>query len=296
MARRIVVGTGYVGLRIAKLWQERGDDVYGVTRSSSKAATLTELGIKPIIADVLVPASLGDIPHCDTLVYSVGPGGQSQVSRFALYRDGLVAVLDRWGHQADRIVLVSSTGVYGNSSSEVIDESTPRRPLREASQALAEAEDILLTPAWRSKAIIMRMGGIYGPGRLPLLRYIRTQQPLPTDPDALLNLIYVDDAARAVIIVADAAEPPEVVNVVDGRPVTRRQFYERVCTDLGLPPPVFCSPLPEGAHLSRGARGDNAVRMISNRRLVDRYNMSFLCADYEQGIERIIASELQKEC
>jgi len=295
MARRIVVGTGYLGLRVARLWQQQGDEVYGVTRTPAKAGTLAELGLKPIIADVLNPPTLAEIPHCDTLVYSVGPGGHSQVSRLALYRDGLKTVLDRWGHCADRIVLVSSTGVYGNSSSEVIDESVPRRPLREASQALAEAEDILLAPLWQNKAIIMRMGGIYGPGRLPLLRFVRAQQPLPTDPEALLNLIFVDDAARAVILVADAAEPPEVVNVVDGHPVTRRQFYEKLCQCLGLPPPSFCPPSGDVLPLTHRTGSGSAVRIISNRRLIDRYHMSFLYPDFERGIEHIVASGLEEE-
>ncbi|MGB9690237.1 SDR family oxidoreductase [Thermogutta sp.] len=290
MARRIVVGTGYVGLRIAKLWQQQGDEVYGVTRSPAKARTLAELGLKPIIADVLDPPTLADVPYCDTLVYSVGPGGQSQVSRFALYRDGLRTVLSRWGDRTARIVLVSSTGVYGDSDTEVVDESTPRKPLRESSQALAEAEDLLLAPAWRDKAVITRMGGIYGPGRLPLLRYIRARQPLPTDPDALLNLIFADDAARAVVIVADAAEPPEVVNVVDGRPVTRRQFYEKLCQCLGLPPPTFSPSSQEVLRLTRAVGSARPVRIISNRRLIDRYQMSFLYPDYERGIEYIVAS------
>lgn len=289
MRSRVVVGCGYLGLRIAERWQSNGDIVYTVTRSPDKAAKLAEKGFQPIIADVLVPESLIPIPPCRTIVYSVGPTGQEAASRFVLYRDGLQTVLERWGTLTERVVLISSTGVYGDCGVELVEEGTPRHPQREASQALAQAEDLLLSPPWRSKAVILRLGAIYGPGRLPLVTDLLSGKPLSANPDALLNLIYVDDAARAVITVADRASPPEIVNVVDGHPVRRKEFYHTLARLLNLPDPVFASPNLENPSLSsrrpqRGAKD----RKISNRRLVERYGMTFDCPDYHTGLARIV--------
>lgn len=295
MKSRVVVGSGYLGLRVAERWQSGGDAVYAVTRSADKAARLAEKGFRPIVADVLVPESLKPIPRCQTILYSVGPSGQQAVSRFALYRDGLQNVLERWGSLADRVVFISSTGVYGDCcGSEFVDKQTPLRPQREASLALAEAEAILLTPPWRSKAVILRLGAIYGPGRLPLMKELQSGQPLPSDPDALLNLIYVDDAARAVITIADQATPPEIVNVVDGFPVKRSEFYRTLARLMNLPDPFFASVSSEKSPPSPSASRRGAKnRKISNQRLVERYGMTFDCPSYHIGLAKIVQN---REC
>lgn len=296
MSTRVIVGCGYLGSRVAELWRQAGDSVFTVTRSPERAVELANRGFQPVVADVLVPDSLPKLPPCQTLLYAVGPRGQSTVSRFALYRDGLATVLERWGDQCDQVILISSTGVYGDGARGLVDETHPRNPDREATLALVAAEDLLLSESWARKAIILRLGGIYGPGRLPLLKLLKTRQPLPSDPSGWLNLIYVDDAARATVLVARNARSPEVLNVVDGHPVPRREFYEEVARLFGLSSPVFerGDADTSTAGFLHPRRGGTGQRWISNRRLVEGYGMTFECPDYRTGLRRVLELEQAK--
>ena len=82
---RLIFGCGYLGARAAALWQEAGDAVYAVTRDSSRASEFQHRGWRPIVADVLDPLSLRDIPSTDTVLFAVARGSGSEVSMERLY-------------------------------------------------------------------------------------------------------------------------------------------------------------------------------------------------------------------
>jgi len=167
---------------------------------------------------------------------------------------GLAALLDALAAAASgaRVVLSSSTGVWGDEGGGVVTEATPVNPSREAGRVLVEAET-LLAGHLAGPGTALRFAGLYGPGRLPRLADLRAGRPIAADPASWLNLVHVDDAATAVEIVADAAAVRRLYVVADGRPILRRQWYERLAELAGGPPPAWDA----SARRSRG--GDKRI-------------------------------------
>lgn len=249
--RRLVVGCGYLGERLASRWREAGSPVWGLVRTPTRVPGLASAGVEPIVADVAAIEPLPSLPEVDTVVWSVG----FDRSAGHAYRDVHVGGLDRLlaalpGHP--RVVFVSSTGVWGRLDGHVVDETTPPHPDREAGRVLLEAEATLRDHRL-GPGTVLRLAGIYGPGRLPRLDDVRAGRPIVADPDSWLNLIHVDDAVRVIMAVADHPAPGPLYVVSDGHPLRRRDFYERLAIVTASPPPRWTPPPPE----SRG--GDKRV-------------------------------------
>lgn len=276
---RLICGCGYLGSRVAAHWLAAGDRVMGVTRGRS--AALAAAGIEPIVADLGDDRPLPPLPPLDTVFWAVGFGGSGRSgtretagSPAADPRDvhvrGLARLLDQVGLAAatggvdapaaggrPRVVLSSSTGVWGGRDGGLVDETTPAHPDRENGRILLEAEAILHLNH-PGAGVALRFAGLYGPGRLPRMDDLRAGRPIPIDPDSWLNLIHVDDAARVVTAVADHPAPAALYVVSDGQPVLRREWYETLARCTGSPPPIW-SP-PSGApgitgHAAGTARG-----------------------------------------
>lgn len=240
--RRLVAGCGYLGSRLAARWAAAGDAVWGIVRTPRRVAELEAAGVTPIVADV-AGAALPGLPEVDTAVWSVGfdrGAGQS-------YRDVHVAGFGRLLDALSgtpRVIMVGSTGVWGRVEGRVVDETTPASADREAGHVLLEAEGVLGTHRL-GPGTVLRLAGIYGPGRLPRVDDLRAGRPLAADPDSWLNLIHVDDAATVLMAVAEHAAPGPLYVVSDGRPVRRRDFYDTLARLAGSPPPLWQPPSPE---------------------------------------------------
>ena len=253
---RLVVGCGYLGERVARAWLAAGDRVLGVTRRPARAAELAAAGIEPVVADVAADAAWWTaLPPLATVFWAVGfdrSGGGTHrdvhVTGLRRLLDGLAAASRTGGAAPPRIILSSSTGVWGDEAGAVVDESTPPRPAREAGRALVEAEEVLRSHPL-GPGVALRFAGLYGPDRLPRLDDLRAGRPIAADPDSWLNLLHVDDAARVVLLVAGAAAPAPLYVVSDGRPVRRRDWYGRLAALVGAPAPTWdpAAPRERGA-------------------------------------------------
>ncbi len=282
---RLVIGCGYLGERVARRWLAEGSVVHCVTRSLGRARHLESLGFKTFVADVTRPGTLADLPAADTVLYAVGYQPGSGVSRRAVYVDGLQAVLDRLDARASRIVLASSTGVYGESGGAWVDEETPCRPAREAGQVLLAAEETLRGHRLGSAAIVLRFAGLYGPGRIPKLADVKAGRPIAVSSHGMLNLIHIDDAAAAVVAAAQAPLPRTYL-IADGRPVLRREFYRYVAGLLRAAEPRFVEPSPDEAARQRGG-GD---KRVSNRRMIEELGVVLQYPTYRVGLDAILAA------
>ena len=87
--KRLVVGCGYLGFRVAKRWLANGDSVFAVTRSETRAVALETEGISPIVGDVTLPSSLDNLPEVDTVLFSVGMDRSRYSDIRLVYVDGL---------------------------------------------------------------------------------------------------------------------------------------------------------------------------------------------------------------
>jgi len=255
---RLVVGCGYLGERVARRWVDAGFRVIATTRREARAAELRERGITPAVVDVTVAEPgwaklFADAGVPETVFWGVGFDRAAGATPRDVHGDGLRRLLDalataRPAGSTTRVILSSSTGVWGDEGGGAVDESTPPNPSREAGRVLVEAESLLAAhPAGPGTAL--RFAGLYGPGRLPRVADLKAGLPIAADPDSWLNLIHVDDAAAVVCTVADAASPRGLYVVADGHPVRRRDWYGTLAKLTGSPEPRWdtAAPRPRGA-------------------------------------------------
>jgi nucleoside-diphosphate-sugar epimerase len=272
----LIIGCGYLGKRVAQFWREEGKHVFALTRSRSDE--LRSLGLTPIVGDILQPETLKTLPPARVVLYAVGFDRSSGAAFREVYIDGLRNVLDALPQTPERFLYVSSTGVYGQSDGEEIDENAPTRPRDENGQVLLEAERLLQRQL--PMAIILRFAGIYGPGRLIRRAAVENGEPLAGDPEKWLNLIHVEDGARAVLAAEELGRPGAIYHVSDGQPVRRGEFYAHLAELLAAPPLRFESPSP-GQWVSRHERGN---RRIGNRKMREELRVDLLYPNYREGM------------
>lgn len=258
--RRLVVGCGYLGERVARIWRQAGDEVYATTRGDNTDA-LSRAGLRPLTIDV-TRGPLSALPVVDTVVFAVGRPRRSGATMLDIHVEGLRAVLDALPEETGRVIYVSSTGVYAQDAGEWVDEESVCQPVREGGKACLLAERLLFAHSRAHDALVLRLAGLYGPGRVPRSADVAAGRPITGSPDAYLNLIHVEDAARAVVAAA-VCEPitARTYVVSDGHPPTRGEYVELVATLLGVAPPRF----EGGSGLGKRARNDRAVHELGVR-------------------------------
>jgi nucleoside-diphosphate-sugar epimerase len=280
---KLIVGCGYLGGRVARQWQDAGEEVFAVVHNPDHAEPLRRAGLRPIVADVTRPETLVGLPPCTTVVFAVGYSPRSGGSRRELYVDGLRNVLDAVSPDTQRVIHISSTGVYGQTDGRWIDEDTPCRPRREGGQTFLAAERLLAEHRLGPGAVSLRLSGLYGPGRIPLKTDLLAGRPIAVQAEVYLNLIHVDDAAR-VVLAAERARPPRVYNVADGQPVLRREYFRYLGGMLGVRQVEFVDPPPD-APLS--PRSDSNKR-ISPARMMAELNVRLAYPSYREGLAAIV--------
>jgi len=239
--RRLIAGCGALGMRVARRWLAAGDQVWGTTRN--RPDQLTAAGIKPIVVD-LGTGPLPPLPEVETVFWAVGFDRHSAATPHELHVDGLTRLLNALPSRV-RVVLSSSTGVWGDGEGEVVTEQTPVSPRRPSASALVEAEALLRSHA-TGPGVTLRFAGLYGPERLPRLDDLRAGRAIAADPDSWLNLLHLDDAASVVCWAADALSPAALYVVSDGRPQRRGNWYTRLAEITGSPPVKFTAPPSSG--------------------------------------------------
>jgi nucleoside-diphosphate-sugar epimerase len=216
--RVLICGCGYVGATLGLLLNAGGHEVFGLRRDPSKLPP----GITPIRADLSETLSPQALPtHLAAVVYAVSPDeGRDDAYRLA-YVDGLrnlLAALERIG-SVRRLLFVSSTGVYGQTAGEWVDEDSPAEPQSSSGKRLLEGERVL----WESnivERVVLRLGGIYGPGREDA---IERALVAPTgDPPQYTNRIHRDDCAGALLHLLTLPNPDPLYLGVDNDPADRR--------------------------------------------------------------------------
>jgi nucleoside-diphosphate-sugar epimerase len=264
---KLIIGCGYLGLRVARAWLEAGDQVAALTRSHERAAQFQALGIEPVVGDVTAPESLLGLPEADTVLYAVGLDRTTGHSQRHVYVDGLRNILDALeGRVRRQFLYVSSTSVYGQTDGQWIDETSPCQPERANGVVCLDAENLVRERFSSTShddppvACVLRLAGIYGPGRLiARVASIQSGEPLAGNPDAWLNLIHIDDAVRAVLACESRGRPGATYLVCDDEPPTRREYYETLARLVGAPRPTFTEATGEAAN--------SLNKRCSNRRL-----------------------------
>ena len=166
----LIVGCGYLGRRAARRWIEDGHRVSALTRSPTNARQLTDAGIEPIVGDVLAPSTVSALPTADVMLIAITHDRASGVTKRALVVDGVANLAHEMQSRVGHVIDISSTSVYGQSDGSWVDETSPTEPTTEGGHLTLDAEialqEICNASTSERRLTILRLAGIYGPGRL----------------------------------------------------------------------------------------------------------------------------------
>jgi nucleoside-diphosphate-sugar epimerase len=286
---KLIFGCGYLGERVAQRWLTLTYDVAVVTRSSIRADVFRQQGYKAIVADITRPATLAELPAAETVLFAVGFDQSAGHSIEEVYSRGLRNVLAALPTGTGRLIYISTTGVYGDASGEWIDEDTPPDPQRDGGRASLVAERALAEHPLGKNAVILRLAGIYGPGRIPFRSLLRAGAPIPAVSQGNLNLIHIADAVASVIAATDAnlegyGAGPRIFCVSDGHPVERSEYYGEVARRIGAPKPSFAAPEPDSPRAARASQD----RKVRNERMLAELGVQLTYPDYRAGLAAIL--------
>jgi nucleoside-diphosphate-sugar epimerase len=228
--RIAILGAGYVGGALARAASARGHEVWAVRRSVPAPAADGVHWLRGAIASGVIEG----VPDAlDAVVLTIAPS--SADSYDDTYPPAAAAALALAARtRARTLIYTSSSGVYGGSDGVWVTEQSPRLGAGEGNSALIAAEDVLLSARARG-VCVLRVAGIYGPGRDPRSR-MRTATALPQQGQYWVNLAHRDDIVSAALHVLALPNPPAVLNVADGSPTRAADVSRWLAQESGTDP------------------------------------------------------------
>lgn len=249
MKRILIVGSGDVARR-AIPWLVRRFKVYAVTRRLQERDALRALGATPLVADLDDPASLRRLAGiADAVLHFAPPPGQgTRDPRTAR----LMAALARRSSLPQRLIYISTTGVYGDCAGQRVDETRSCRPQSARAGRRVDAERRVRGFGKRAgvAACILRAPGIYAADRLPRERLERGDPVLRAEEDVHTNHIHADDLARLACLALFRGRPGRVYNAVDDSDLAMGEWFDFLADRLGLPKPPRTSRAEIATRLS----------------------------------------------
>lgn len=253
--RILIAGCGYVGTRLGIELAVAGHEVAGLRRDPTGLPP----EIRPVTADLTDPGSLTALPtELDAVVLAASPDAREAAAYRAAYRDGpenLLTFLANRGDPLRRVVLTTSTAVYGQRNGEWVNEESATEPTSRTGRILVRAEAAMAAAGWH--ATIVRLGGIYGPGRTRLLEQVRRGEATCPEHPVFTNRIHRDDCAGAIAHLLAVDDPEAVYCAVDHEPVERCALLRWLAEQLGAPQPRVGDGRTRGG--SKRVRNDRLV-------------------------------------
>ena len=281
--RVLIVGCGYVGLPLGADLVRQGHPVWGMRRSAKLNAELEAAGIQPIIADVAKRETLARVtPSFDWVVNLVSSAGGGVAEYREVYLQGTRNLLE-WlaGVPLKKYVYTSSTGVYGQNDGSLVTEASPTEPASETGRILVETEKLVFDATKQSgfPAVVLRVAGIYGPGRGHLFQqFLKGEARMAGDGRRIMNMIHVDDLIGVILAALEKGAAGAAYNAVDDEPVLEIDFLRWLSETQKKPRPPS---VPENERPERKGRGTN--KKVSNFKLTDELGYRFKFPNFRAG-------------
>lgn len=233
MKQLFVAGSGYTGSRVAQAAHRAGWRVTCHLREQSKAEPLAAAGCATLVCSM---DHSEDIPYLPlvgaVLLYCVPPQGGGSID---LRARSFCAALERDGQFPARIVYLSATSVYGDTGGALVDERSPTPATSAMGKRRLDAERLFQEFGQRHgiPVVVLRISGIYGPGRLPLMQISQGQPLLKEELAKPSNRIHVEDLVQVCLAALERGEG--IYNVSDGHPASMTAYFNACADALGLP-------------------------------------------------------------
>ena len=262
------IGYGYVAQVFARAWQQLYP--HG-TVLGTKRAPAPELWLHVFNGEKQIENAAQIIPKITHLLISVPPGPNGD--RFLRLHANLLR--PKW------VGLLSTTGVYGNTNGEWVDENSPLLATNPESLARINAEQ-----EWQASDLplqIFRLGAIYGPGRNIFNQFINNTVQSIEKPNQYFSRIHVDDIAASLIAGIKSAVFGRCYNLVDDLPTPQTAVIEYAAKLLGVPAPARI-PLAEAILSPAMQRFYQSSRRVRNQLLKSALGVSLSYPTYREGL------------
>jgi nucleoside-diphosphate-sugar epimerase len=234
-----ILGCGWYGKALAKNLLQKGITVKGSATSAEKLEILRDICISPFIVQVNAEELNydADFFKCDVLVISIPPG---------LKKGGGSAYLPKLNHiiqalrenNIQKVVFVSSTGVYGDNNNTVTENDGPN-PDSQSGKILLEAENLFRNEIF--KATVVRFAGLVGPGRHPG-RFFAGKNGIPNGM-APVNMIHLDDCVGIGTAIIEQDAFGHIFNACSPDHPAKEDFYKDAAFKGGYESPQFLHEL-----------------------------------------------------
>jgi len=275
-------GLGFAAQALAKRMHTHGWNISGSCRAMDKEDSLKDLSVLPfdgIHATEEIRNALSKATH---LLVSIPPqpSGDVVLQKFSLQ----IAECKN----LEWIGYISSTGVYGDTQGEWVDESSPLQPVTELNKRRVEAENGWLDMVRENGCPVMvfRCVAIYGPGRNLLISVKQGRARRIEKPGLVFSRIHVEDLAQTLEASIKNPRPGEIYNVSDDEPSPPSEAVEYACKLLNITPPPL---IPfESADLSEIARGFYLTcKRVGNKKIKEELGVKLQYPDYRSGLDTI---------
>lgn len=235
-----ILGCGYVGSAIARLWQKNGHQVTVTTTIAEKVAQLSTISHKVVIIDGKNSKVIADIiQDQDAVLFSIG----ARTRELEIYRQtylgtatNLVTALEN-NRSVKQVIYTGSYGILGNKQGAWTDETAPIAPANENGKILAQTEEVLLAAnSPKLKVCVLRLAGIYGPGRELIKIFRRTAGTTrPGEGKDYSNWVHLEDIVNAIEL-ARLKQLAGIYNLNSDEILETREFFRRLFATYNLPP------------------------------------------------------------
>ena len=278
MKRFLIFGCGDVGKRLVRRYRKQAH-FYALARSAESAARLRELGVTPVAGDLDQPDTLRRLPRVDGVFHFAPPADGVTDTRTR----HLLRALARTG-PPERVVYISTSGVYGDCGGAWVAESRTPAPVNARAKRRVDAE--IQLRHWgahhQAAVAILRAPGIYAEDRLPLERVRRGTPALIAEDDSYTNHIHADDLARLAWTAMFRARPQRIYHAVDNQPLKMGDWFDSCADAFGLPrPPRVTRAEAEGLLSEALLSFLRESRRLSNRRAIAELRFRYLYPDSE---------------
>jgi nucleoside-diphosphate-sugar epimerase len=284
----LIVGCGYTGSRLASRLRDRWQ-VSATARSATAAAALRAAGVAVVAADLdatLPPGSLAPAIQGGAIAYLVPPpDAGTNDPRLENFLQAIDPA------RPSVVLYMSTTGVYGDTRGGIVTEQSPLLPANDRARRRVAAEGAV--QAWCGekgvRCVILRVPGIYGPGRLPIDRLRRSEPALRPEDAGPGNRIHVADLVAACVAALER-RVSGAFNVTDGNPATTTEFLQRTAAIAGLPAPPLVALADAPGRISAGMLAFlRESRRVDNRRMREELGVEPRYANLDDGIAASLA-------
>ncbi len=258
-----IIGCGYVGYEVAQYWQQKKSFIVTATTTTpDRVPVLEAVAQRVLVVQGNDPDRLKSVlKNQDAVLLSVGAKDANTYEETYLHTaQSLISVLKQIP-SVQQLIYTGSYSVYGDRNGAWVDEESPIAPANPNGQILSDTEQVLLSDQNENlRVCILRLGGIYGPGRELVKIFGRVAGTTrPGNGEDTTNWIQLDDIVGAIEF-ARHHRLNGIYNLVDDADLTSRELFDRVFEKHNLPNVIWDST-------QKSTRPYNAK--VSNQKIKD---------------------------